>query len=187
MRNAPEICHTDSFGGRTSVKVHVSSKPSPLARTASVLSALFVVPVSPLVGAILGSVAKNRIEEDASLSGKGRAVFAIRVGLASTVLQFLAVAGYMHSAWASIENAASLIESDAVLMGRAEVGRIDAEPAFGLHEFLPGSTRQFQVEVDGTVSNVRVKFDTAPRWAGAGFVFDSKVIGRPAALAHHVE
>jgi len=187
MRNAPEICHTDSFGGRTSVKVHVSSKPSPLARTASLLSALVVLPVVPLVGAIIGSVAKGRIEEDASLSGKGRAAFAIRVGLGATVVQFLAIAGYVHSAWASIENAASLIESEAVLMGRAEVGTIEAEPAFGLHEFLPGSTRQFQVDASGTVSSVRVKFNSMPRWAGAGFVFDAKVVGMPAALAHHGE
>lgn len=149
------------------------------------LASLVVVPVAPIVGAVLGSIAGRQISEDATLSGKGRAAYAARFGAVAGCIQVLALAGYVYSAWASIENAASVVGSEVLLAGKGDA--VSVEPAFGLHEFVPGSTRRYEVSTGEKSATVRVRFDSMPTWTGSGFVFGATVVGRPGGLADHGE
>jgi len=181
-------CHTDSFGGSTSVKVNAVTSDSSLARYGVVLASMVIVPMVPLIGAVLGLMSRKRIEENSLIQGRRKAAYAFWAGSAVAFAQALLVSLAVSAAWGSIENAKSLIATDAMLVNDGSaIEDVVVRPEFELHRFWPGSTRTFEVNANGAKSIVRVRFNTSLTWTGSGFIFDASVLDRPSELAIHSE
>lgn len=187
-RSLNRPCHSDSFGGSTSVKIHISTRQASLAKVGAVLSSLVILPLVPLAGAVLGSIARKQISKNASLSGKRRATYAVRMGTAAVCAQVIATAGYAFAVWTSIENASSLVGSQTLLTSSTDdAASIKVRPEFKLHQFMPGATRPFRVESGEQVSSVQVRFDSMPSWSASGPIFDATIVDRTAGLANHTD
>ncbi|GAB5495976.1 MAG: hypothetical protein Phyf2KO_10560 [Phycisphaerales bacterium] len=176
--------HTDSFGRSTGVRVQINTRQVPLGKTGVWLSSLLIVPVAPLVGGLIGLIAARRIADDASLLGRGKAKYAMRMGVAGTALQLLAFMAFYYMAMLSIQDASSIIQARATgELGMQGASSVEVYPGFGIVEFFPGTSRTYAVESQGIERTATVRFDSVPTWTSAGPMFGATVVDMPSEFA----
>ena len=78
---------SDNFGTRRDVSVQITKSRCRLSAWSAGVSALFFVPLMPLMGLFLGLIAEGRIRRNAGLTGVRVARVAIALGLVFTLVQ----------------------------------------------------------------------------------------------------
>ena len=178
---------SDSFGQSMGVRVAVITRRSRSASTALWLSLLLPIPGAPATGAVVASVARSRIKNDAGLQGETLAKWGYRLGLIGTFLQLLVLGLAVTAVWFSIEDARLLVASSRANISDSGLelasGSTVATPEFGFLDFRPGGEFTFMLTNDGSTEPVRIRFAKSPTWTLSGPIFEAKRINAPVTAA----